>query len=55
MQRLLLDTHTLLWAIQDDPRLDGEAHLAIADRSNEVYVNSASVWEISIVEADGAR
>ena len=53
MQRLLLDTHTLLWAIQDDPRLDTEARLAIADRSNEVYVSSASIWEISIKRAQG--
>lgn len=53
MQRLLLDTHTLLWAIQDDPRLDAEARLAIADRSNEVYVSSASVWEISIKRSQG--
>ena len=53
MQRLLLDTHTLLWAIQDDPRLDAEARRVIADRSNEVYVSSASVWEISIKRAQG--
>ena len=53
MQRLLLDTHTLLWAIQDDPRLDAEARRAIADRSNEVYVSSATVWEISIKRAQG--
>ena len=53
MQRLLLDTHTLLWAIQDDPQLNAEARLAISDRSNEVYVSSASVWEISIKRAQG--
>ena len=53
MQRLLLDTHTLLWAIQDDPQLDADARRAIADRSNEVYVSSASVWEISIKRAQG--
>ncbi len=53
MQRLLLDTHTLLWAIQDDPQLDADARRAIADRRNEVYVSSASVWEISIKRAQG--
>jgi PIN domain nuclease of toxin-antitoxin system len=51
--RLLLDTHTLLWAIQDDPQLDAEARRAITDPSNEVYVSSASVWEISIKRAQG--
>lgn len=45
--RLLLDTHVLLWLMEDDPRLTAKAHSLIEDAS-EVYVSSASIWEIAI-------
>jgi PIN domain nuclease of toxin-antitoxin system len=45
--RLLLDTHILLWLMQDDPRLDGRAR-AFIDSASEVYVSSASIWELAI-------
>ena len=53
MQRLLLDTHTLLWAIEDNPRLNPETRSAVEDPRNEVFVSSASVWEIAIKRALG--
>jgi PIN domain nuclease of toxin-antitoxin system len=53
MRRLLLDTHTLLWWLADDPRLGQEARGLIADGANEVYVSAASAWEISIKKAIG--
>jgi PIN domain nuclease of toxin-antitoxin system len=46
--RLLLDTHIALWAISDDPRLPGNARALITSPENEVYVSSATIWEISI-------
>lgn len=46
--RLLLDTHIALWAISDDPRLSGNARSIITTPENEIYVSSASIWEISI-------
>jgi PIN domain nuclease of toxin-antitoxin system len=46
--RLLLDTHTFLWAITDDPALSGLVRNEILNDSNEVYVSSASLWEIAI-------
>ncbi len=49
--RLLLDTHVALWAITDDPRLPEKARTSIGDRSNQVYVSAASVWEIAIKHA----
>ena len=53
MRRLLLDTHTLLWWLADDPRLGPHTRTLIADGANEVYVSAASAWEISIKKALG--
>jgi PIN domain nuclease of toxin-antitoxin system len=46
--RVLLDTHTFLWWITDDPRLSGKARETIANRNNELYLSAASGWEIMI-------
>ena len=53
MRRLLLDTHTLLWWLADDPRLGHNARALIQDAHNEIYVSAASAWEISIKKACG--
>jgi PIN domain nuclease of toxin-antitoxin system len=50
---LLLDTHTLLWWLADDPGLAASARDAIADGDNRVLVSAASAWEISIKQALG--
>jgi PIN domain nuclease of toxin-antitoxin system len=50
---LLLDAHTLLWWLADDPSLGGPARDAIADPGNEALVSAASVWEIEIKRALG--
>lgn len=44
--RLLLDTHVLLWALDDPGRL-GKKNRSLIERS-EVLVSVASLWEISI-------
>ena len=46
--RLLLDTHTMYWYIEDDPQLSGRALTLIRDASNEILISPASYWEISI-------
>lgn len=46
--RLLLDTHVLLWAIADAPRLSATARRLIDDRSNTVFVSTVSLWEIAV-------
>ena len=51
--RLLLDAHTLLWWLADDPELGPEARALIADPANDVLVSAATVWEISIKQALG--
>lgn len=50
---LLLDTHVLLWWLNDDPGLSDKARAAIAEGRNVVYVSAASVWEIRIKQALG--
>ncbi|MCY4180086.1 MAG: type II toxin-antitoxin system VapC family toxin [Litoreibacter sp.] len=49
--RLLLDTHVLLWAVLNDPRLSKTQSDAIA--GGELYLSAASVWEIGIKRALG--
>lgn len=51
--RLLLDTSTLLWWLDDDRKLGPAARAAIASPDNEVYVSAASAWEISVKRASG--
>jgi PIN domain nuclease of toxin-antitoxin system len=50
---LLLDTHVLLWWLDDDPTLSKRARTAIADMNNVVFVSAAAVWEIRIKQALG--
>ena len=45
---LLLDTHILIWALNEDPRLPVKAREMILDEDNVVYYSSVSIWEISI-------
>ena len=46
--RVLLDTHMMLWALTDSPRLSARARAVLADDENECWVSSASVWELAI-------
>ncbi|EDN65926.1 conserved hypothetical protein [Beggiatoa sp. PS] len=45
--KLLLDTHVLLWWLFDEPKLCSVARTHISNRSNDIYVSSASAWEIA--------
>lgn len=46
--KYLLDTHTLIWALQDNPMLTENVRNIIIDESNSIYVSVASIWEIAI-------
>jgi PIN domain nuclease of toxin-antitoxin system len=50
---LLLDTHVLLWWLDDPGRLSRAARKAIQDGANPVYVSAAVAWEIAIKKALG--
>jgi PIN domain nuclease of toxin-antitoxin system len=51
--RLLLDTHTFLWADGRPNQLSDVARAAIADPANEVFVSAAVAWEIAIKYPSG--
>lgn len=46
--QLLLDTHALLWWINDDAALSAKARSAIANADNECFLSLASCWEMAI-------
>jgi PIN domain nuclease of toxin-antitoxin system len=45
--KLLLDTHTLLWAVLSPAFLSPEASKIIADDANTILVSAATAWEIA--------
>lgn len=51
--KLLLDTHTLIWALANDRRLSKRARAAIEDGDNDVFTSAASAWEIAIKTSAG--
>lgn len=46
--RLLLDSHTFLWWVRNDPALRRRARALIADVDHDCYVSHASIWEMAI-------
>ena len=50
---LLIDTHVLLWWLDDNPNLSQSARTVIADGNNLVFVSAAVIWEIQIKQALG--
>ena len=51
--KLLLDTHILLWYLDNDPKLPVIWKRNIEDRHNSIAVSMASLWEITIKVALG--
>ncbi|PSB05796.1 PIN domain nuclease [Pleurocapsa sp. CCALA 161] len=45
---LLLDTHTFLWFVNDNPKLSDRLKDLIEDTNNVSYLSIASLWEMSI-------
>lgn len=50
---LLIDTHVLLWWLDDHPSLSERARAVIADGNNMVFLSAAVIWEIRIKQALG--
>ena len=51
--RFLLDTHTFLWWVADDPQLSLSAKTIISNPDNEIYFSVVSAWEIIIKVGTG--
>ena len=51
--RILIDTHILIWHLEDDVQLSSYYGQLIEDRSNTVFVSIVSFWEIAIKTSRG--
>jgi len=46
--KLLLDTCSFLWIVNEDKQLSEVARQAFLNRDNEVYLSAVSAWEITV-------
>jgi PIN domain nuclease of toxin-antitoxin system len=46
--RALLDTHTFLWWVTNQPQLSETVSSILRDRQNQIFFSAASAWEIAI-------
>jgi PIN domain nuclease of toxin-antitoxin system len=46
--RYLLDTHAIIWNLEDSPRLPPSTQKMIDADDSRLYISSASLWEIAI-------
>jgi PIN domain nuclease of toxin-antitoxin system len=51
--KVLLDTHAFLWFIQNDPQLSDLARDTIENGTNDIYLSTASLWEMAIKHSIG--
>ncbi|MGB0430851.1 MAG: type II toxin-antitoxin system VapC family toxin [Bacteroidia bacterium] len=50
---LIVDTHVLLWAISNTSKLSNKAKRILENNENQIFVSTASLWEISIKKSIG--
>lgn len=48
MKLVLLDTHALIWFVDQPVNLSAVARTAIVDPANELFLSAASIWETAI-------
>jgi PIN domain nuclease of toxin-antitoxin system len=46
--RLLIDSQSLIWYVDQDHLLSSAAHSAMTDPNNDLLLSAATIWEISI-------
>ena len=46
--KAIIDTHTYICYINGDNRLSPKAFEIVDDRRNDIFISSASIWELSI-------
>lgn len=51
MMKYLLDTHLLIWALEDAPNLTSRMKKLINNPANELFFSAASVWEVAIKQS----
>ena len=52
---ILIDTHVLIWAMQDEPRLGAEARIILERAAHEggIGISAITVWEIAMLAQKG--
>ena len=51
--RFLIDTHVLIWYLEDSPQLTSTAAEILEDTRHDLYVSIVSLWEIAIKSGIG--
>lgn len=46
--RLLIDSHALIWYVDQHQQLSSVSHAAMSDPANELLLSAGSIWEIAI-------
>lgn len=46
--RFLLDTHTVIWYLEDNPALSKQAKNVLQSPENELFVSNITLWELAI-------
>ena len=46
--RLLIDSHALIWYVDQHQQLSSASHAALSDRDNDLLLSAGSIWEIAI-------
>ena len=46
--KILLDTHIIIWTLENNPKLSDKARELIKDESNEIFYSVVSIWEVQI-------
>ncbi len=46
--KLLLDTHALIWFVEDDKNLPESLRSILNNKSNQIFISIGSLWEMSI-------
>ncbi len=51
--RLLVDSHALIWALDDPTQLTGPATFALQNPANDLLLSAATIWELAIKTGQG--
>jgi len=46
--KLLLDAHTLIWAVDEPGRLGPQATVSVQDSANDLLLSAGTIWELGI-------
>lgn len=51
--KCLLDSHVLLWWLENDPALSSKASRVISSGENQIFISTVTAWELAIKNHSG--